>query len=136
MRRGCLSRTCRWVASPWACPPEQRATLKRGKVVLKEALARYVPAATVERRKAGFGIPLTLWLNSERGQERRRALGGPDSALAGFLDPAKLRPLLGDPHDGPQADVLWSLLALEVWAEIFLSKPAVLAAPPGGASVS
>ncbi|MCB2227481.1 MAG: asparagine synthase (glutamine-hydrolyzing) [Desulfarculaceae bacterium] len=110
-------------------PPEQRATVKRGKVILKEALARYVPVDTVERRKAGFGLPMILWLNSAEGRARREALAGPGSALGGLLDPDRVRPLLADPSDGPRADVLWSLIALEAWARMFLNKEAVLAAP-------
>jgi len=110
-------------------PPGQRATVKRGKVILKQALARYAPPETVERRKAGFGIPLALWLDSELGRERLRGLRRPGSALASFLDPARLRPLLDAPRDGARADVLWSLIALEAWARLFLSKEAVLAAP-------
>jgi asparagine synthase (glutamine-hydrolysing) len=110
-------------------PPEQRATVKRGKVILKEALARYVPSDTVERRKAGFGIPLAAWLASPGGRQRRQTLAGSDSILAPYLDPAALRPLLEDPRDAAQADALWSLIALEAWGRRFLSPEAVLAAP-------
>ncbi len=110
-------------------PPGQRATVKRGKVILKEALARYVPLETVERRKAGFGIPMVQWLQSEAGQERQRALRGPGSALSNILDPARLQPLLTPPGTPLQADVLWSLIALDAWARLFLDKPAMLAAP-------
>jgi len=110
-------------------PPEQRATVKRGKVILKEALARYVPLDTVERRKAGFGIPMVQWLQSEAGQERQRGLRGPGSALADILDPERLQPLLTPPDTPLQADVLWSLIALDAWSRLFLDKPAMLAAP-------
>lgn len=110
-------------------PPEQRATVKRGKVVLKQALARYVPAGTVERRKAGFGIPLAAWLDSPGGRERRKALAGSRSSLAPYLDQAAIRPLLEGPRNAAQADALWSLIALNTWGRLFLSRDAVLAAP-------
>ncbi len=110
-------------------PPEQRATVKRGKVILKETLARYVPPQTVERRKAGFGIPLAAWLESPGGQARRQALAQGDAALAPYLEPAGLRALLKGPPAGAKADALWSLIALEAWGRLFLSREAVLAAP-------
>lgn len=110
-------------------PPEQRATVKRGKVILKETLARYVPTDTVERRKAGFGIPLAAWLDSPGGRERRKALAGSGSSLAPYLDPAAVRPLLEGPPDAARADALWSLIALNAWGRLFLSRDAVLAAP-------
>ncbi|MCB2193103.1 MAG: asparagine synthase (glutamine-hydrolyzing) [Deltaproteobacteria bacterium] len=110
-------------------PPEQRATVKRGKVILKEALTRYVPPSMVDRRKAGFGIPLAAWLDSPGGRQRRKALAGSRSALAPYLNRAALRPLLEGPRDAAQADALWSLIALEAWGRLFLSREAVLAAP-------
>lgn len=48
----------------WSLPLETKIDTHRdrGKLVLREVLYRYVPAALMERPKQGFGMPLGKWL--------------------------------------------------------------------------
>ena len=92
---------------------------KRGKVVLQECLARYIPRELFERPKQGFSVPLDSWL---RGPLRDWA----DS----LLDPRKLQadgyfrhePIcniwekhqVGHINAGHQ---LWSVLMFQAWLD-------------------
>ena len=88
-------------------PHEYKYRHGRTKYLLKSALRGVVPAAVLERRKKGFGIPLTRWLRTwderdfGRGAELVGNPGWTAAALAG--------------HQSGQRDqrlALWGLLAL------------------------
>ena len=94
--------------------------LKRGRTkhVLRQALAGRVPAPILERKKKGFGIPLTRWLK------------GPLLPLIHeLLDPTRLRTqalfkaeeverLIAEHSSGwrDHRKTLWALLVFQLWA--------------------
>ncbi len=100
--------------------PETRATILSRKTFLKSCLAEYVPGKTARRRKAGFGMPLNIWLGSPEGAERLRSTIGPDSPLHGLINMKPVEELVSG-FDGKRsrADTLWTLLSLHVWLNIF-----------------
>ena len=109
-------------------PPTQRATMRRGKVLLKDLLAGYLPPSLVERGKVGFGLPLAAWFKSPGGRRARDLLAQKDGPLAGELDGQVLARLARQEPDTPgRADLLWTLWALAAWAEIFLGPEAAKA---------
>ncbi len=109
-------------------PPAQRATLRRGKVLLKDLLARYISPSLVERGKVGFGLPLAAWFNRPGGRRARELLLKKDNPLAGELDPGALARLARDDPAGPgRADLLWTVWSLAAWADIFLGPGAARA---------
>ena len=85
-----------------------------GKHVLRDALAPWLPAATLSRAKQGFAAPIGARLRSEAPALRARLLG-PSMMDSGLLDHAGLVRLL-DQHESGQFDhgaALWQLLVLE-----------------------
>ena len=108
----------------WSLPADLKIKHMRGKLVLRELLARYVPAELFERPKQGFGVPIGDWL---RGQLRDWA----DS----LLDPARLRsegifnptPIrrLWEQHQSGTADrsaQLWSVIVFQNWQQSIINR--------------
>jgi asparagine synthase (glutamine-hydrolysing) len=98
-------------------PSEFKQTLRQRKRVLKDVARRYLPAAIVERRKSGFGVPLPLWFRG----------AGPvakllDSVLerpevAELLDAQELRQTVLEHRtgDADHSELLWGVLNLGLW---------------------
>jgi asparagine synthase (glutamine-hydrolysing) len=80
----------RVVAHAWQLPIELKMNAHRGKVVLREILARYLPPEICNRQKIGFSTPLEQWL---RGAFRAWAehLLEPGRLAAGGFQPAAVR---------------------------------------------
>ena len=101
-------------------PSRSRASLFRRKHFLKRLLAQYIPSAMARRQKQGFGIPLQSWLKKQGGAERLQGLVASDSPLQRVVDIKKVRNLVsGFRGERSQADVLWTLLSLKLWMDIF-----------------
>lgn len=107
-------------ASAMGMPRHYRASLTRRKRFLKSLLARYVPRKMASRQKQGFGIPLNAWLRRPAGVERLNDLIAPASRLHHVVDIQRVRRLVaGFNGDQRQADVLWTLMSLKLWMDMF-----------------
>lgn len=93
------------------------------KALLKEMAARWLPTEIINRRKVGFEMPLGAWLRRGGALAHRvLALRDKGSFAAENTDPVVVARLI-DEHDSGaanHADTLWSLVALDLWANIFL----------------
>lgn len=87
-----------------------------GKVVLRKALAPWIPKAILNRPKRGFGVPLGRWFRTDlRTLVSDTLLDRP--RFAGAIPPASVRRLV-DQHQTAERDAghqLWVLLTLELW---------------------
>jgi asparagine synthase (glutamine-hydrolysing) len=84
-----------------------RRTASRTKIVLREAFARDVPAAVLERPKASFPLPFQQWMCDATG-----ALEG--SALADeFFSPAAIKAVRENP--GQLWHLAWPMINLSMW---------------------
>ena len=107
------------VACAWATPLGLKIRDGQSKWLLRQVLYRHVPAALVERPKAGFGVPLDRWLRGPLRDWAEELLT--PSSLAGIegLDAAAVRRRwqkhLRGTHDWTAA--LWSVLMLIGWRE-------------------
>jgi asparagine synthase (glutamine-hydrolysing) len=101
-------------------PPASRATLFCRKAFLKACLVRYFPDQTVQRRKWGFGIPLTRWMKSKAGTDRLQSLTEANSLLSDLIDTRKIHRLVSSWRERPETTgILWTLLGLQLWLNIF-----------------
>lgn len=109
---------------------EHRAGWNSQKVLLKKYLCDYVPKDLVYRKKVGFRIPLERWLfTSDAGRARLRRLAEANNPIYDYLDRQVILLILNNPAAGEDealTELVWMLLSLSLWMELFLRKEAVL----------
>ncbi|MGE0500691.1 MAG: asparagine synthase (glutamine-hydrolyzing) [Rhizobiaceae bacterium] len=93
-----------------------------GKLILRNMMARHIPAAVAEREKQGFSAPDASWFKGESIEYVRRRLLNPRARIFEFIDPVVTRKLIDDHLEGRENRrlLIWSLLNLEQWCETFL----------------
>jgi len=90
-----------------------------GKLVLRHALARHVPADRIPVPKRGFTVPMRRWLGEDLRPAVESLLLDRDPFPSGFFDRNGLRAMYDD-HRSGRSDLtrgLWNLLALQIWAD-------------------
>jgi asparagine synthase (glutamine-hydrolysing) len=88
----------------------------RLKALLKAAFPE-IPAAILERRKTGFGVPVAAWFRNALGSEYEDTVLKAGSRAGSWFDRSIARDLL-DQHRSGAADhstALWTLLMFEHW---------------------
>lgn len=101
----------------WSLPNQWRVSQGKGKVLLRELLAGYVPHHLWDRPKSGFAIPMETWLRGPLGPWAEDVLSG--TAAEGVLNMAEVRRewarfIAGN---GDAKYPLWNLLVLVQWME-------------------
>lgn len=113
----------RVVAQAWRLPIELKVNAHRGKLVLREILARYLRPETCNRQKMGFSTPLEPWL---RGALRPWAehLLEPGRLRAGGFQPAVVRQKWREHLSGSRnwQYALWPVL---MWQAYFDQLPSI-----------
>jgi len=101
-----------WVSS---LPPDFKLRSGEGKVLLKKALAPYLPPEILYRPKMGFAVPLAQWFRGPLREPVRRAVLGPVLAETGWFNSSYLRRLLEEHQSGRRdhSTPLWTLLMFE-----------------------
>jgi asparagine synthase (glutamine-hydrolysing) len=90
----------------------------RRKAVLRELLARHVPAEIIPEAKRGFAVPLGDWLRGPLRPLAEDTLFGGELYPSGVFDRQGLRAYWQEHLDGQRDHKwgLWTLLALQWWA--------------------
>jgi asparagine synthase (glutamine-hydrolysing) len=93
-----------------------------GKLLLRQAMERHVPADVTGREKQGFAAPDASWFRGESIDYVRRRLLDGDARIYSYLDRDAVQALVGDHLEGRanRRLLIWSLLSLEEWARTFL----------------
>lgn len=114
------------VALGVALPDRLKVHGREGKVALRRAFARDVPAQIAERGKTGFGVPLGRWFREDLRELARDVL----ATDRGWFRAETVSRLL-DEHERGRADHghrLWCLLMLELWVREHVEAPVLVAA--------
>ncbi len=92
-----------------------------GKLILRKALSRYVPAGYANGRKQGFSAPDASWFRGESIDYIRRLLSSRDARVYEYLEPATVQSLLEEHMSGAVNHrlLIWSLLNFEWWLRRF-----------------
>jgi asparagine synthase (glutamine-hydrolysing) len=102
----------------------------RRKHVLKEVAARFLPAALIDRRKQGFGVPLDVWFRGSLRELFADTLLSARSLERGYFQPAFVRRLIREHLTGRDHTLrLWQLVVLERWHQQYVD-PAVGSSVP------
>lgn len=126
----------RLVELAFRLPSEFKVREGTTKWALKEVARRVLPDEVVDRRKAGFRVPLDAWFRSGLRAAVHDRLTGPSSFVAETLDRDAVRSLVTRHESGRfnEEARLFTLLSLEVWHETFFAQST--AAPGGSTEVS
>jgi asparagine synthase (glutamine-hydrolysing) len=88
---------------------------KDGKLILREAMRRFIPPAIADREKQGFSAPDASWFKGESIDYVRRVIWDRKAALYDHLDPTAVQALVQEHLDGRENRrlLVWSLLNVE-----------------------
>jgi asparagine synthase (glutamine-hydrolysing) len=107
----------------WNLPPEWLWRAGRGKQVLKEAARGLLPAALIDRPKAGFVVPVSRWIREDR-RMVRPMLEEPQPEFDALINPSSVRSMLAahDAGRGEHGERLWALFVLKSWFQFCYSR--------------
>ncbi|WP_246466322.1 asparagine synthase (glutamine-hydrolyzing) [Streptosporangium album] len=102
-----------WAA---ALPSALHVRHGRTKLLLKRAVAPWLPQQLLRYPKQGFGVPLATWLRGELRELAYDLLIDDTARNRGLFRPAAIQELLRQHIDGVDHSVrLWALLQFELW---------------------
>jgi asparagine synthase (glutamine-hydrolysing) len=98
----------------------------RRKHVLKEVAAALLPAAILNRRKQGFGVPLGTWFRGNLRELFADTLLSAESLQRGYFQPVFVRQILDEHLSGKRDHTLrlWQLVVFEKWHQQYLDSAA------------
>ena len=87
------------------------------KYILRKAFEELLPRQIVQRRKAGFKVPLEEWVNGSMLDLARELLLSPEARSRGVLNISAVERWLqrGDAEAGEFGQKVWMLVNLELW---------------------
>lgn len=102
-------------------PVDLKARSRQTKILPRAIARRRLPADLLDRPKIGFAVPVSRWFHGELGDTTIGLLTDEVARARRLFAPADARATLERHRAGHDfGKELWSLLALEVWARIFL----------------
>ena len=87
------------------------------KRIFRESMRGILPDRILDRKKAGFNVPMAVWLRGELRETVRDALSPGRVRAQGIFRPEAVGRLM-DEHEARRADhsrPLWSLLMFSLW---------------------
>jgi asparagine synthase (glutamine-hydrolysing) len=102
-------------------PATMKVRGRTGKWVLRQAARGWLPDAVADRRKMGFGVPLSAWLRDELRDLARETLTDGTARSRPYFEAATVDRLLEEHENGHDHGAkLWALLSFELWHRTFL----------------
>lgn len=100
-------------------PTSAKISAGRGKAILREAFADWLPGRILRAPKKGFGVPLARWLREDLRGELAEWLLRPSGAFGRMFRREALAGLVNDHLSGREdhSHRLWALLVLARWME-------------------
>jgi len=113
----------RIVEFAWRLPLAMRMDPGGGKLILRRLLERYVPPTLTERPKAGFVVPVEVWLRGPLREWAESLLEPKRLRQEGFLQPEAVQRVWQQHLSGWRNHhmLLWHILMFQVWRETWLN---------------
>lgn len=105
------------MAFAWSLPLNMKIRDGKGKWLLRQMLYRYVPKELIERPKAGFNVPIGLWLRGSLKEWAEDLISTTSLRKQGFLNPEAVQEMWRI-HQSGQRDLehrLWNILMFQAW---------------------
>lgn len=97
---------------PW----QLKTGLWQGKKIFKQAMAKYLPASILYRKKQGFALPLKHWFRGKLKTVLNETLLDPRNLAIRIIKKENIEGLLQSHFRGAdQTTKLWSLFSLNLW---------------------
>ena len=103
----------------WHLPLSEKIYNGKGKRILRELLAKYVPKELFERPKKGFSVPIGDWIRGPLRPWAESLISEEKLKQQGYLKSEKVR-ALWDEHQSLKRDrqhQLWDILQFQAWLE-------------------
>jgi asparagine synthase (glutamine-hydrolysing) len=109
----------RVVEFAWRLPSSMKVRSGRGKWILRQVLARYVPPALFERPKQGFAVPIAMWLRGPLREWAEELLDETKLRRDGFFYPRPIRQAWLEHLAGgfDRSGLLWNVLMFQAWSK-------------------
>ncbi|MFZ5818736.1 MAG: asparagine synthase (glutamine-hydrolyzing) [Chloroflexota bacterium] len=93
-----------------------------GKLILRQVMARYIPAEIAEAEKQGFSAPDASWFKGESMEYVRREILDADARIYEYFDRQAVTQLVEDHLQARHNRrlLIWSLLSFEWWLRSYL----------------
>ena len=96
---------------------------RESKFILKKAVEPYLPNGVIYRKKMGFGVPIAHWFRTELKDMLYDTLLSSRSVQRGYFQYDYVRSLIDQHQKGENLQhLLWNLLMLELWHQMFIDK--------------
>jgi asparagine synthase (glutamine-hydrolysing) len=101
----------------FSLPDSLRHHGRTGKLVLREALKRYVPGTMFDRPKMGFGVPVDIWLRGPLKPWAEDLMSFDSLNASGLLDPHSIRTRWAEHLSGKRnwREPIWLVLMFQSW---------------------
>lgn len=111
----------RVVEFAWQIPLSMKIRNGQGKWLLRKVLDQYVPKTLIDRPKAGFAVPLDVWLRGPLREWAETLLDERRIYTEGFLNPAPIRQKWVEHLSGRYnwQYQLWNVLMFQSWLETY-----------------
>lgn len=105
-------------------PPNFKIFKHNEKYILRQAVKDFLPSEIIERKKQGFGTPIGSWLYALKDSCSETLTSG--ELVNTILDKNIINKYLNNLNKGNInirfSKILWSILALEIWYQIYISE--------------
>jgi asparagine synthase (glutamine-hydrolysing) len=107
----------RLVEFSWRLPIKMKYRDGLTKWILRQILYKYIPSSLIERPKAGFGIPIDVWLKGPLRDWAEELLDETRLKNEGFLDAKNVRKKWAEHIAGRKKwqPHLWGVLMFQSW---------------------
>jgi asparagine synthase (glutamine-hydrolysing) len=103
----------------WRLPLGMKMHKNRGKMMVRDLLAEYIPAHLMDRPKMGFALPIDAWLRGPLKEWAQSLLDESRISRDGLLNPSLVKEKWSEHLSGKRnwQYLLWDVLMFQAWYE-------------------